>query len=292
LVGIEKARQPEIFVVTWFLNQFSALFMISIVYAIVFKGEILEGFQPISVKAHLSKLLKADGDRMKVLFSGKQVVIKRTADKAEAAKYTNALKKIGADIKVKGIKVDAPSAKPKVAKPAAAPAATPAATPVAPPTGDTAPEDAPVVPDVSGISLAPNEGNIVEPTPEPPPPNIDLSGIEVAENDGTPLIEPALVEVVEIDLSEFSVAENDGEPLVEPSNEVVPKIDVPDFGLDVPGAVLETIQEEKELLNPDTTGMTLAMAGIELLEPEDKDQEPPPPAPDTSSIHLVSNFDV
>lgn len=203
--------------------------MSSIVYAIVFKDEILEGFQPISVKAHLSKLLKADGDRMKVLFSGKQVVIKRTADKAEAAKYTNALKKIGADIKVKSIKVDAPSAKPKVAKPAAAPAATPAATLVAPPTGDTAPEDAPVVPDVSGISLAPNEGNIVEPTPEPPPPNIDLSGIEVAENDGTPLIEPALVEVVEIDLSEFSVAENDGEPLVEPSNEVVPKIDVPDF---------------------------------------------------------------
>jgi len=248
----------------------------------------MEGFQPISVKAHLAKLLKADGDRMKMLFSGKQVVIKRTADKAEAAKYTNALKKIGADIKVKGIKAEAPAAKPKVATPAGVPAATPAATP----TSESPQEDASVVPDVSGISLAPNEGNIVEPTPEPPPPDIDLSGIEVAENDGAPLVEPKPVEVVEIDLSEYSVAENDGEPLVEPSDEVVPEIDVPDFGLDEPGAVLETIQEEKELLNPNTTGMTLAMAGTELLEPEEKDQEPPPPAPDTSSIHLVPNFDV
>lgn len=229
--------------------------MSSIVYAIVFKGEILEGFQPISVKAHLAKLLKADADRMKALFSGKQVVIKRTADKAEAAKYSHALKKVGADIKVKGIKVDTPA--PKPTKPAAIPAAAPAATS----TGGQTPEDAPVVPDISGIGLAPNEGNIVEPAPEPPPPNIDVSGIEIAENDGTPLIEPAPVEVVEIDLSEYSVTENDGAPLVEPSHETVPAIDVPDFGLDEPGAMLETIKEEKELLNPSTAGMTIAMAG-------------------------------
>lgn len=77
--------------------------MSSIVYAIVFRVAMLEGFQPISVKAHIAKSLKADGDRRKMLFYGKQVVVKNTTDKAEAAKYTNALKKIGADIKVKGI---------------------------------------------------------------------------------------------------------------------------------------------------------------------------------------------
>ncbi|MDG2072550.1 MAG: hypothetical protein P8J55_12710 [Pseudomonadales bacterium] len=89
--------------------------MSSIVYAIVFRVAILEGFQPISVKAHIAKSLKADGDRRKMLFYGKQVVVKKTTDKAEAAKYTNALKKIGADIKVKGIKAEARAAKPKVA---------------------------------------------------------------------------------------------------------------------------------------------------------------------------------
>ena len=119
-----------------------------------------------------------------------------------------------------------------------------------------------------------------------------LSGIEVAEDEGAPLVEPKPVKVVKIDLSEYSVAENDGEPLVETSNEAVPEIAVPDFGLDELGAVLETIQEEKELLNHNTTGMTLAMAGTEMLETEEKDQELPPPAPDTSSIQLVPYFDV
>ena len=253
--------------------------MSSITYAIVFKGEILEGFQPILVKAHMAKLLKADGERMKVLFSGKQIVLKRTPDKELAVKYTNALKKIGADIKVKGIKSEAPVEK---------------AAPALPPVGDTqaaAADDAPVAPDTSALSLAPNEGNIVESAPPPPEPDLDLSGIELAENDGSLPVEPAPAEIVELDLSEYSVAENDGSPIVEPSDEVVPEIEVPDFGLDEPGAILDTIQEEKELLNPNTMGMTLAMAGSDLLEPEDKDQEPPPAAPDTSSIHLVPNFD-
>jgi hypothetical protein len=55
--------------------------------------------------------------------------------------------------------------------------------------------------------------------------------------------------------------------------------------------VLETLQEEKVLLNPNTMGMTLAMAGAELLE--DEPPPPPPPgAPDTSKINLVPNFEV
>lgn len=36
----------------------------NVLYAIVFKGEIIEGFKPISVKAHMAKLLKADVDKM------------------------------------------------------------------------------------------------------------------------------------------------------------------------------------------------------------------------------------
>ncbi len=243
--------------------------MSSITYAIVFKGEILEGFQPISVKAHMAKLLKADATRMKALFSGKQVVIKRTADKQEAAKYSNALKKVGADIKVRALKTEAP---------VAAPAQTPA------------PSEAASAPDTSALSLAPNEGNIVEPAPEVAAPDLDLTGMELASQDGSPLVEPSVQEEANLDLSEYSIKDNDGSPLVETDDEEVPEVEVPDFGLDEPGAILETIEEEKELLNPSTTGMTLAMAGSELLEPEEKDQAPPPDAPDTSSIHLVPNF--
>ncbi len=62
-------------------------------YAIVFKGEIVEGFEAAAVQAQLAKLLKLDPAKAKALFSGKPIVLKKTADKAEAAKYGKALKK-------------------------------------------------------------------------------------------------------------------------------------------------------------------------------------------------------
>ena len=252
-------------------------------YAIVFNGGIVEGFAADTVKAQLAKLLKTDAKKTSALFSGKQIVLKKTTDRAEAAKYGKALKKVGADVKIRIIKAGATAAP---AKPTAAPpkpaAALAAETPSEP--------EAPVI-DTSGISLAPNEGDLFDPVPRAVTPEIDLSSFSVTENDDRPLAEPSEEVVVELDLSEFSVKDNDGTALVEHEDEVIPAIEVPDFGLDEPGAMLETLQEEKELLNPSTIGMTLAIAGAELLE--DEPPPPPPPgAPDTSKINLVPNFDI
>ena len=268
-------------------------------YAIVFNGGIVEGFAADTVKAQLAKLLKTDSKKTAALFSGKQIVLKKTTDRAEAAKYGKALKKVGADVKIRIIKADATAAPEKPAaalsKPAAAlskPAAAPpkpAAALSKPAAAETPPEpEAPVI-DTSGISLAPNEGDLFDPVPRAVIPEIDLSSFSVAENDGSPLVEPSEEVVVELDLSEFSVKDNDGTALVEHEDEAIPPIEVPDFGLDEPGAVLETLQEEKELLNPNTICMTLAMAGAGLLE--DEPPPPPPGAPDTSKINLVPNFD-
>ena len=261
-------------------------------YAIVFNGGVVEGFAADTVKAQLAKLLKTDAKKTAALFSGKQIVLKKTTDRAEAAKYGKALKKVGADVKIRIIKTGAAATAAPV-KPAAAPA-KPAAAPVKPaaaPAAETPPEpEAPVI-DTSGISLAPNEGDLFDPVPRAVIPEIDLSSFSVAENDDSPLVEPSEEVVVELDLSEFSVKDNDGTALVEHQDEDIPEVEVPDFGLDEPGAVLETLQEEKVLLNPNTMGMTLAMAGAELLE--DEPPPPPPPgAPDTSKINLVPNFDV
>ena len=245
-------------------------------YAIVFNGGIVEGFAADTVKAQLAKLLKTDAKKTAALFSGKQIVLKKTTDRAEAAKYGKALKKVGADVKIRIIKAGATAAPPKPA------AALAAETPSEP--------EAPVI-DTSGISLAPNEGDLFDPVPRAVTPEIDLSSFSVTENDDRPLAEPSEEVVVELDLSEFSVKDNDGTALVEHEDEANPPIEVPDFGLDEPGAMLETLQEEKELLNPSTIGMTLAMAGAELLE--DEPPPPPPPgAPDTSKINLVPNFDI
>jgi hypothetical protein len=266
-------------------------------YAIVFNGGIVEGFAADTVKAQLAKLLKTDAKKTAALFSGKQIVLKKTTDRAEAAKYGKALKKVGADVKIRIIKAGATTAPPKPAaaltKPAAALIKSAAALskPAAARAAETPAEPKAPVIDTSGISLAPNEGDLFDPVPRAVIPEIDLSRFSVAENDDRPLVEPSEEVVVELDLSEFSVKDNDGTALVEHEDEAIPAIEVPDFGLDEPGAVLETLQEEKELLNPSTIGMTLAMAGAELLE--DEPPPPPPPgAPDTSKINLVPNFDV
>jgi len=264
-------------------------------YAIVFNGGIVEGFTADTVKAQLAKLLKTDAKKTAALFSGKQIILKKTTDRAEAAKYGKALKKVGADVKVRIIKASAVPAgadvkpAPALSKSAAALSKSAAAlSKPAPAVTPTGPETPAI--DTAGMSLAPNEGDLFDPIPSAVTPELDLSSFSVAENDDRPLVEPSEEVVVDLDLSEFSVKDNDGTALVEHEDEAIPVVAVPDFGLDEPGAVLETLQEEKELLNPNTMGMTLAMAGAELLEGEPP-PPPPPGAPDTSKINLVPNFD-
>jgi hypothetical protein len=275
--------------------------MSSIVYAIVFNGDLVEGFQGVTVKAQLAKALKADATKMAALFSGKPIVLKRTADKAEALKYGTALKRLGADVKIKVLQTEATAAKPAAVptpRPATAAArATAAPKPVAPSVAPSvapvrAAAKAPVRPTATApthLSLAPNEGFIVPPKPPTPPPNLDLSRMSVKANDGTPLVAPTPFKAVEVDTSAISLKANDGTPLVDPVKKDVPVVEVPDFGLDAPGAVLDTIKEDKVLLNPDTSGMSIAPPGVDLLD--EPVVRPPPKVPDISRIHLVPNFD-
>lgn len=254
-------------------------FMDSVVYAIVFKGEVLDGFQIISVKAHLAKILKIDANKMSALFSGKQVVIKRTKDKNEAVKYGSALRKVGADIKVRIVKSDAPPA--PVAK------AIPTANKLIPTAAATAQPIPTATPAAAGseFTLAPNEGNLFDPAPEVKAPNIDSGDIELS-NDTGPLAPAKEEERLDVDLTEYSIAAAGEGTLAAPEPEAA-KLDAPDFGLDEPGALLETLKEEVEELNLDTSGLSVAVSGSDLLDPEDRDQAPPPHAPDTSGINLV-----
>lgn len=262
--------------------------MAGVTYAIVFKGEILPDYQIISVKAHVAKMMKASPELMAKLFSGNPVVIKRTADKTEALKYGQAFKKIGAQVSIRAIKGKpgtAAAAAPK-AQPAAAARATPAAaaaaTPAATNTEATNTEG-------DGLSIVETTGNLFDPAPAPEPVQVDISAISIIDNDESPLETPREVEAVEVNLDGIEVRDLDDTPLAEPSEEVA-KVDAPDFGLDEPGAVLETIKEEVEEVSPDTSGITLALAGSDLLDEDEKDNAPPPSAPDTSNIHLEPNF--
>lgn len=321
--------------------------MPEVVYAIVFKGEVLPEFQVVSVKAHLAKMLRADAAMMAKLFAGNAVVLKRTKDKAEAMKYGQALKKVGANVSIRAIKGDAKTAAPAPAAKAAAPAAkpNPFLTPEAPPppakpnpflTAEDQPpakpnpflsaEDQPVAAKPNPFltneapakpnpflatdngparkapflatpeereadatfSLRENSGNLFEPAPEVERVVVDVSNIETIENWDEPLAPPKEVTAVQVDISGLAISEPDDTPLGIPTPEV-PRVEAPDFGLDEPGAMLDTIKVEVEPVNPDTSSLSLAAAGSDLLEDEEKDHKPVPPPPDVSSISLAPN---
>jgi hypothetical protein len=257
--------------------------MSEVTYAVVFSGGILEGFALISVKAHMAKMLKVDATKMASLFSGKPVVIKRTEDKAEALRIGGALKKAGADISVKVIKA-----------PVATPAASTSTSTTASTTAPDTPQQAPVAgtpkarPNPS-FELAPNVGNLFEAPPAPAPVNVDISALALADNDNSPLQVPKVVPKLEVDLSALHVSENDGSPLAAPAP-LVEKVQAPDFTLDAPGAVLETIKDDRVPVNPDVSGISLAFPGGDLLNPEERDNTPTPARPDVSKITLKPSF--
>jgi hypothetical protein len=257
--------------------------MDQVTYAVVFSGGIVDGFAIISVKAHLARMLKIDATRMASLFSGKAVVLKRTADKSEALRYGGALKKVGADVSIKIIKTPVETA---------APASAPDTRVTSAGAGkDTQPQavTAPAAAKAS-FSLAPNAGNLFEPTPPPPPVQVDISSLSVVANSDAPLAPPKAVAAVQVDISSLSISANDGTPLVAPAVPVA-KVAAPDFTLDAPGAVLDTIKEHKPEVKPDISSLSLAFPGGDLLEPEERQKTPAPSPPDVSKIHLATRFE-
>ena len=286
----------------------------SVTYAIVFKGQVIDGFQIISVKDRLAKMLKADAKKISTLFSGKVIVIKRTTNKQEAIKYGSALRKVGADVQIKVLRNEAVTAKPEhqsntrkktdiAAIENTAPASRQTQTiNVSEPdsaihssdlvSAQAATNRSIVTLSISArapdFTLAENKGDLFEPAAEETPIVVNVDNIDLADNDGSPMTQPEVKPRLDLDLSAISVAENDGSPIVEPMK-MAEKIEAPDFDLDAPGAVLGTIQEDVTHMAPDVSNISLAFAGSNLLSPDEIDEGPAPVVPDVSNIKLVAN---
>lgn len=54
-------------------------------YQVLFKGEILKGFDPARARAEAARLLKADSAQIERLFSGREVCIRGNLPASEAA---------------------------------------------------------------------------------------------------------------------------------------------------------------------------------------------------------------
>lgn len=76
-------------------------------YRLVFRGEVLDNQHPAVVKKRLAGALKLTDQQVEQLFSGKSVVVKRSADTKTAARYQGLFKQAGARLRVLPV-VDVP----------------------------------------------------------------------------------------------------------------------------------------------------------------------------------------
>ncbi|MCJ8168535.1 DUF805 domain-containing protein [Atopomonas sediminilitoris] len=67
-------------------------------YKIVFSGQLMPNFELATVENNLAQLFKSDIDKIRQLFSGNPVAIKRDLDDAQADKYIAALQRAGAHV--------------------------------------------------------------------------------------------------------------------------------------------------------------------------------------------------
>ena len=218
-------------------------------FLVIFTGHYLEGQAPFEVEQKLSEALNLSLDQRERIFSGKAIVLKRTEDKTEALKLGQQLKALGADIRVKV--EDSADAEPSRA---------------------STQEGLPTETEPGGLNVAAQEGFIVPPRDEPQSPVTDLSHLSLSGEDPGPLPSQAIEDVVQVDISNLTVKDNDGSPLIDASPEIEASVIAPDFGLDEPGAMLETLGTLDPITPPDVSAFSLRDGEGNLVDESEFEQ--------------------
>ncbi|WP_049631679.1 hypothetical protein [Cellvibrio sp. pealriver] len=245
-------------------------------FDIIFRGDIVFGHQLADVKLRLQQLFKSDAAKIDSLFTGRPVPLKRNLDEATANKYRDALLKAGAMVEVCPSDKSTANAPAKPTPAAARAEQAPVVQARKPewtlapvgadllPERERPPQPAPVVVDVSGLSLRPADGNLVdavevqhELTATVVAPDLGLAAI------GEDLIsadEKLALPLVEIELEDWEIAEAGSDLLTEDERPlVVPAVvDVGDFGLAPVGSDLGQLKPDVKPVTPDISQIRLA----------------------------------
>ncbi|SDS65783.1 YjgN family protein [Pseudomonas oryzae] len=155
--------------------------MTDAVYAVVFKGEVLDGFSREQVQASFARLFGLDAERLEQLFSQPRAVLKKGLGEAEARRYCSALQRLGAAASVERMRAAQPASAPP--PPAAGPAA-PALAIVMP---DAPPQPRPASRPVSPGQVSPGQVSPGQacPGPEGGAGRVVFDGM-APRNDGAP----------------------------------------------------------------------------------------------------------
>lgn len=252
-------------------------------FDIIFRGDIVFGHQLAEVKAKLQQLFKADAAKVDALFTGRPVPLKRNLDEATANKYRDALIKAGAMVEICSSDTSPANAAPKpVPAPRRAVEAVASTAPdevvsagwtLAPLGADLLPArerpqpPAPLVVDISGLSLRPAEGNLVDVSEV----HEEVGAVVVAPDlglaaVGTDLIsadEKLALPLVEIELEDWGIAEAGSDLLTEDERPIVLPVVVAigDYGLAPAGSDLGQLKANVKPVTPDISGLRLADTG-------------------------------
>ena len=235
------------------------------------------------MKAKLQQLFKADAAKVDALFTGRPVPLKRNLDEATANKYRDALIKAGAMVEVCSSDASPANAAPKPALAprraveavaSAAPAESVAASWTLAPLGaDLLPARerpqpaASVVVDISGLSLRPAEGNLVDVSEV----HEEIGAVVIAPDLGLAAVGADLISadeklalpLVEIELEDWGIAEAGSDLLTEEERPIVlpAVVSIGDYGLAPAGSDLGQLKANVKPVTPDISGLRLADTG-------------------------------
>lgn len=248
-------------------------------FNVVFAGELSGRADPAVVRANVGKLFNASEAVLDKLFSGQPVAVKKMVDRATAMKVRALMKQAGANTQL--VQVDEqgrplPAAAAVAAPPEPPPPAGSMAARVASlaeqhareealkPKPDAPPAPA-VVEKVETWALYPLGWVLSAPVSRPAPLMPDISRMSMAAP-RTDLVRPGEIAApppVKVDISGLSMAPPNTEVLTESERpQVVPvQVDISGISVAPVGAPLDEIREEKVLLNPDISGISLAGDG-------------------------------
>lgn len=219
-------------------------------YDIYFRGEILAGADAAQVKAAVAKIFKANDAKLDLLFSGKVNTIKKSVDKATAAKYQQAFKQAGAKAVITLAKV---ASSPEAPQPKASTESADVES-----TSSSSTDDKPVA--EGSWDILPSGSDLLKPDERRniPDADVDTSAIKI------------LSPFAEIEVAQKEV----------PAAPDTTHISVANVGEDMNPERAAPVAD----LDLDLSAFSIAEAGVILV---DKKEEVVPPAPDTNHIKLV-----
>ena len=239
-------------------------------YRLVFRGEVIEGQHPAVVRKRLAMALKLDDERVRSLFTGNPVVIRKSVDQETATRFQSVFKKAGARLRV--LPIDA---------------------------ADTPESEGPAVPATSASTDDVASGGGPEEWIVLP------AGSFVLEPDEREPFVPRVIDTSHfalVKMKAFAAAEVERErqEIKAPEYEVLPAgarmsdecattpvlTPVVEFELAEVGAFLGSEIEEMEVALPANPDFDLAEPGALIL---DAPRRPTPMVPDTSHLSVMDN---